>query len=923
MHTPNDTAATDTAVWNTPWKDWVLRDADDVLTRLGTTRHGLAAAEAARRRAIVGDNLLRRQSRLRWALVLLRQFTDALVWVLLGAAALAAAFQEWRDVKIILIIVGINALIGFIQEYKAERTIEKLAELVDNHAVVVRDGHRQETAIAGVVPGDILVVAAGDRIPADGVVIDATTFSVNGAVFTGESRAEQRVSASAAAGGATIADVATMVFAGETAVTGEALVAVTATGMATELGRIADVTQKVPEDLTPLQRKMLLLSKRITIAALTISAVVIGIGQFLGMSLYANFLFALALAVSVVPEGLPAAIAVTFSLGMKRLLKKNILVKKLNAVETLGSVSVICSDKTGTITRNELTVVAAITDGTTIAVTGTGYAPQGDFLHGDRPVAPQDAPTLQRLLQTGMLANAASLNRDGDTYTVVGDPTEGAILVAGRKYRDDDVWHVAGETKVYERPFTHERRRMSVVYRNAHTVSYVKGSPDVLLERATHIRRGEAIVAITDDDRAAARAAYDDLSRRSLRVLACAERTLDDIPQTAWDEESERDLTWLGMLAMSDPPREDVAPAIADCRRLGLRVMMITGDYGITAEAIARDIGLASDAHGYEVLTGALLDTLTDDEVYARFRAHDLVFARTAPEQKLRIATLLRTRGEVVAMTGDGVNDAPALKRADIGIAMGITGSDVAKEAADMILLDDRFASIVRGVREGRTIFRNLRKFVHYIFTSNASELTTVVIGTIFHIHAPMTAVQILATDLGTDIFPSFALEFEPDEPDGTARATRTSNARRNVLGFAEVRRILALGVLMGVFATAAYVWSLLRHGWHWGASLSGSDPLYIAATSATYGVIAMTQMANLLQSRSERFTPLQLGFWRNPHAIGALLISVCMLLVFLYVPPVAAALGLVPLEWQDWLVVIIATIAIYVWEDRRKMRAQ
>lgn len=894
--------------------------AREVLDRFKSSLKGLTDAEASGRLRQYGPNALReRNTRWRWAKLALAQLNDALVWILLAAASLAFFFHEYRDVVIILFIVAINAIIGFFQEYKAERILESMRRFAKDSAIVVRNGEKKEIDVRGIVPGDVVFLTSGDNAPADGLIFESYSLKVNSFIFTGESKPEEKSAKALKDADVPLADIDNMVFSGETIVDGEAKFMVTATGMATELGRIAVLAQEVAEDPTPLQMQMRRLGKNVTLLSLLIGAVVVGFGQYFGMSLYQNFLFALALAVSVVPEGLPAAISVSLSLGMKRLLKDGVLAKKLNAVETLGSVSIICTDKTGTITKNQLTVTKVVVNGRLLTVSGVGYDPKGNYLfHGD-VVKPDSVENLGLLCKIATLCNDADLVRQDGKYAIVGDPTEGALVVAAKKFNASEGFFEEGETKIAEIPFSSDRMRMSVAFKKEKAVSYVKGSPDVLLRLCTRKKVGGVVSSFTKKDREDAIAVYDEMSDNALRVLAFAYRDLEGVKREDYEGEMEKNLIWVGMMAMIDPPREDVARAVARCRELGIKVVMITGDYEVTARAIARNIGLVNEKP-YEIISGKALAKLSDREIYKRVREMDVVFARIAPDQKLRIADILKRNGEIIAMTGDGVNDAPAIKRADIGVAMGVIGTDVSKEASDMILLDDNFASIVKGIKEGRVIFQNLKKFVHYVFTSNASELFTVVIGVLLQISTPLTAIQILATDLGTDLFPSFSLSLEPEEPIAKADGKKgMANSKESVMGPKGFWRVVSLGLIMASGAVAAFFLSMLRGGWMYGDAIDIRSVLYLQSTTAAYAVISMTQMANLFQSRSETLSPFRLGFFRNKYALGAIGISVSLLLVFIHTPVLQDYLGLRPILYQDWSFVVFMVAVVFLFEEWRK----
>lgn len=904
---------------------------EEVFNKFSTSViNGLSDEEVKKRIQKYGPNKIEEKRRWRWVKLIFSQFNSAFVWILLVAAGLALIFGEMRDVTIILIIVFINAIIGFFQEWKAERILDRIKILTSDKATIIRGGKKKEVDASEIVPGDIIFVSSGDKVPADGYILESYSLRTNTFVFTGESKPERKEAKVIGENNLSIADIDNMLFLGETIVTGEATCAVTGTGMQTELGKIANLAQEIKDDLTPLQKKMRTLGREVTVLALLIATAVLTAGSFYKLSWYQNFLFALAVAVAVVPEGLPAALSVALSFGMRKLLKVNVLAKKLIAVETLGSVNVICTDKTGTITKNELMVTKIELGGKIIEVDGEGYAPVGQFSQDGEPVDPGKIKNLDFLFKIGSLCNDASLAREGGNYKIIGDPTEGALIVAARKFNSGEKYFEAGERKIDENPFSSERMKMSVIYQDnkdsENIFSYVKGSPDVLLGLSPKKLTQEGIVPFSESEKNKIKKIYDEMSGEALRVLALAYRPVRSGTSNGINpaDDPEKDLIWVGMMAMIDPPRRDVARAIEECRQSGIKVIMITGDYEVTARAIADKIGLIKVNLGNKadwVINGKTLNTISDKELINKIKNGACVFARIAPEQKLRIADVLRKSGAVIAMTGDGVNDAPALKKADIGVAMGIIGTDVSKEAADMILLDDNFASIVSGIKEGRTIYQNVKKFVHYVFTSNASEFFTVVIGVLLQIPAPIVAVQILAIDLGTDVFPSLALGVEPPEPHVMDKNNR--QVKDQIIGLQGFWRLAYIGLIMAVGGVIAFIWSMKRGGWNFGEKIDASSWLYIKSTSATYAVLAMSQMANLLQARSFRFSVFTIGFFKNKYAIGAIIISVGMLLALMHVPFLQRYLHMSPIDWKDWLMVLGTTLAVFIFEEARKAESK
>lgn len=892
---------------------------EEVLQKFNSSVNGLDEKEAKLRLKKYGPNMVKKKQT--WSLLSLifNQFNNALVWILLIAAVLALFFQEYRDTTIILIIVGINSIIGFLQEFKAEKTLENIRKLVTTKAIVFRNGKKNEIDARFLVEGDVISLAPGDSVPADGYILEGYDIYANEFIFTGESKPGEKIVGVLKKSKLILADLDNMLFMGTSLTRGQATMLVTGTGMNTQLGNIANLVTEVKEEETPMQKQMRILGKDVTTLALFIAALVLIAGYYYQVSWYENFLFALALAVSVVPEGLPAAVSVALSLGMRKLLKKNVLAKKLNSVETLASVSIICTDKTGTITRNELMVTDIITGGNFYKIDGEGYTPKGNFYLDNKKIDPTGNLQLETLFKIGTLCNDATLTIKNHQYRIMGDPTEGAMLVAAQKFNASQKYFFLDQKKITEIPFSSEKMRMTTVYKNKKTkkaTSYVKGSPDVLLDLCTKILIAGKVVTFSQAEKKIIKKSYDEMSGRALRVLAFAYRELENVSTEKYLVEAEKGLVWVGLMGMIDPPRKDVQGAIGECQSSGIKIIMITGDYEITAQAIAKSVGLIGKDN-FEVINGKKLDDIGDKALLKKIKSKDVVFARIAPAQKLRIASLLKSSGAVIAMTGDGVNDAPALKKADIGIAMGNIGTDVAKEASDMILLDDNFASIVSAIKEGRTIYQNLKKFVHYVFTSNVGEFFTVILGVLLQIPAPITAVQVLAIDLGTDIFPSFSLSLEPSE--SNVMKETPFNSKEKVLNVKGAWRLIRIGLIMAVGAVIAFILSMKRGGWDFGNKFDVSDVLYIRSTSAAYAVLSMTQMANLLQSRNESLSVFVIGFFKNMYAIGAIIISIGMLLVFMYVPFLQKYLHMSPIAWQDWIVVIITTLAVFIFEEARK----
>ena len=886
----------------------------EVMQKFSSSPEGLTTVEVQRRIAEFGKNKIEKKQNWKWLKLIINQFNDALVWILLVAALFSILSGDTEDFAVLMAIVLVNALIGFFQEFKAEKILEEIQNLTSDSCVVIRDGKKQEINSELLVPGDIILVASGDAISADGYILEDYQLKINSFVFTGESRPQGKTATLMTQSNVSLGDVENMVFMGETVAVGDGKFIVTATGLNTELGHIAKMTHDIKEELTPMQKKIRDLGKTVTYISIAIAISMFAVGHFMGLSLHEDFLFALALAVSVVPEGLPATMSVALSYGMKKLLENNVLVKRLNAVETLGSVSIICTDKTGTLTRNELMVTKIVVDGKIIEIDGEGYIPKGNFYLNKKLINFGDFENLDLLFKIGTLCNDASLSEESGKYKIIGDPTEGAIIVAGQKYNAREKFYESGEEKFGEIPFSSERMMMSVVYKNDIVRSYVKGSPDVLINSCNFKKEGSRISPFTQEEKAKAKELYDSMSAEALRVLAFAYRELKDVDQKDYLKEAESNLVWVGMMAMIDPPRKDAREAIKKCKEFGIRSIMITGDYEITAKAIAEKIGLVPDFRQAQSINGNDLEKIDDAELYQKIMQGVSIFARIAPKQKLRIATVLKENGQTIAMTGDGVNDAPALKKADIGVAMGIMGTDVSKEAADMILTDDNFYSIVKGTRIGRTIYQNIHKIVYYDFTSNASALFAVMLGFLIGLPAPISAIQILAIDLGTDVFPCFALGLEPEEP-GKVK----SKLEDKILTWPGFFHLTYIGFLMAFFAVAGFFWSLSRGGWHYGVPIHFDTLLYMKSATVTYAVLAMTQMANLIELRNEKLSVFKIGFFKNKLIFIAIFISMSMLLAVMYVPFLKNHLHMSPIDGKDWIMVIGSTLIIFVFEEVRK----
>ncbi len=868
---------------------------------------GLTAERADQLRAEFGPNQLAESQPTPLWRKLAGQFKDLVIWILVFAAIISGALGEWVDTIAILAIVVMNGVIGFLQEERAERTLAALQKMSAPMAKILRAGQLNSVAARELVPGDVIELEAGDNIPADARLIQAFVLSVQESALTGESVPVEKDADATLPDTIPLGDRRNMVFMGTIATTGKARAVVVATGMRTELGRIAGMLGREKPEPTPLQRRLAELGRILIVVCLVIVSVIFGLQMLRGGKFVDAFMVAVSLAVAAVPEGLPAVVTIALAVGLQRMVKRNALVRKLPSVETLGSVTVICSDKTGTLTRNEMTVKELMIGGTHFRVTGIGYAPRGTF---QRAAAGQDAPPnsqdsavdvaaeadLRLALTIGAWCNSARVSPKGDTgdsWQVVGDPTEGALVVAALKAGINV--EERGKAVKYEIPFDSTRRAMSVAVATpgGETLLYSKGAPEAILAKCSAEQRNGAAQPLSETRRQEILAENAEMASRALRVLALAYRAgapdrLGTPDQPGADPET--DLVFVGLVGMIDPPREEVRVAVEKCRVAGIRPVMITGDHPATAMAVARELTLAAETD--RVVAGPELEAMSDEQLAAQVD-QIAVYARASAEHKLRIVKAWKSRGHVVAMTGDGVNDAPAVKAADIGIAMGITGTDVTKEASDMVLTDDNFASIVNAVEEGRGIYDNIQKVLQFLLSCNFSEILLMFVASLFGWPAPLLPIQLLWINLVTDGLPALALALEPPEPDIMRRPPRPPN--QSVLSFELGRTIFVDGMIMGLVALAAYGLSLWQFPGNYGY-----------ARSITFFVVVYSQLFRALAARSPRLTFFQLGIWTNPQLVLAIAVSGLLQVSVVLVPFMQRVFQVPVLAWSDWLIIAV-----------------
>lgn len=853
---------------------WHVLSAAAVARELKTDGdRGLTSDEAARRREQAGPNEIRERGRRSIWKIAIAQFQDFMILVLVAAAIIAALIGEAEDPIVIVAIIVINAAIGFAQDYRAERTIAALKRLAALKATVVRDGERRTIAAADIVPGDIVILEMGSAVPADLRLIEASSLRVNEAVLTGEAVPVEKQEAALADAGLALADRVNLAFKGTLVTYGRARGVAVATGMATQLGRIAGMVEAVPEAQTPLQKRLAIFGRQLAVAILVVCAVVFLAGVWRGEPLLLMLLTAVSLAVAAIPEALPAVVTVMLALGARTMAAQQALVRRLPAVETLGSVSFICTDKTGTLTLNEMRAVEALVAGKRLPV---------------RALDGANATAAQLLTAMALCTDA---ERDG-RGEIVGDPTEVALWRAAADAGFDKAALARRAPRLMEIPFDSDRKRMTTLHRDGSgVVAYTKGAPERVLERCTAVLTDAGPPA---GDRSAALAIADAMAGGGLRVLALARRDWKELPPRADAESIERELTLIGLVGLRDPPRPEARRAVAVCRSAGITPVMITGDHPVTARAIAGELGMIeedSDA----ILNGRDLDGLTDHGLAARI-ADVRVYARVDPAQKIRIVTALQERGHFVAMTGDGVNDAPALAKADIGVAMGKGGSDAAREAASLVLLDDNFATIVSAVREGRHIFDNIRKFIGYVLSCNAAEILTILLAPFFGLPVPLLPIQILWINLITDGLPGLALVAEPAE--GEVMKRRPRPPRESIFAHGMWQHIVWVGSAMALIGLVMQAYAVRLTPGHW--------------QTMVFTFLTLAQMGNVLASRSERESLFRQGLFSNIPLLGAVLLTIALQLTIVYVPVLNPIFRTAPLTLPELAVCLLLSVLVF-----------
>lgn len=914
-------------------KAWHTLEADKALEVLQSDRQsGLTEQQIAKRLEQYGPNELTESAGRHPLNILLDQFTNIMLLMLIAVAVVSGILdirsQTFpKDAIAIFAIVILNGILGYVQESRAEKALAALKRLASPKVRTIRDGRIVEVSSKELVPGDVMLLEAGVQIAADGRLLESANLQVRESALTGEAQAVNKQAEIHLREDTPLGDRLNLVFQGTEVIQGRATVLVTNTGMQTELGHIATMLQAVEAEATPLQQRMTQLGNVLVGSSLALVALVV-VGGILRTGNFSNFEelleVSLSMAVAVVPEGLPAVITVTLALGTQRMVRRQALIRKLPAVETLGSVTTICSDKTGTLTQNKMVVQLVDTERHTFQISGTGYDPVGEFSLEQAAVSPDQYLELQTLLVACVLCNDAALQYENNQWVVFGDPTEGALLTLGAKAGIEKPFWAQKLARVAEFPFSSERKRMSVICNAAdycpiaersHPPQYwmfTKGSPELILQRCHSMQVGDRLEPLTAEQRTEVLEQNDQMAGRGLRVLGFAYKPLDQLPAETEDEATEQGLIWLGLVGMLDAPRPEAKEAVARCQQAGIRPVMITGDHQLTAQTIAQELGIARA--GDRVLSGQELDRLSQQELETEVD-NVSVYARVSPEHKLQIVQALKRRGKVVAMTGDGVNDAPALKQADIGIAMGITGTDVSKEASDMVLLDDNFATIVAATEEGRTVYTNIRRFIKYILGSNIGEVLTIAAAPLIGLGGvPLAPLQILWMNLVTDGLPALALAVEPPEPNVMKRPPH--DPQESIFARGLGAYMVRIGIVFAIITIALMAWA-----YDYTHTPGFREPE--AWKTMVFTTLCLAQMGHAIAIRSNSRLTIELNPFSNPYVWGAVILTTVLQLMLIYVPPLRAFFDTYWLSPLELAICFGFSALMFVWIEAEKLVAR
>ena len=895
----------------------------ELFNNLSSSLNGLTTEEAHQRIETYGPNILVERRQTTFFSKLLFHFKD-LFGILLLIASLLAFIGGMPELSLgILIVVLLNVALSLVQESRAEKAMQVLKNWMPEYAKVMRNGEITKTLVREIVPGDIILLEEGDRVPADARLIEAFDLWTNNVPLTGESEPQPRSTEATETRDKAYLDSQNMVFMSTSVAKGQGKAVVSATGMNTQFGKIANLTQTVREETSPLHQEIERMAKYDFVLAVAVGAAFF-VASILGLHLdfVTSILFMIGVMISLFPEGLQVTVSSALAINVLKMVKQNVLVKRLSAVQTLGSVTVICTDKTGTITKGEMTVEKLWVKNQTVDVTGLGYKPEGDFTINGKILNQNESSQIERLLEVTALCNGAKIEPPSDrnrNWTVIGDPTDGALIVAALKS------HLIVDNVLKEKPmvdiipFSFMRKRMTTIHQlNGEIYVYTKGAPRSILSLCTKILVNNRTESLTGENLQVVESKISEFAREGLRVIAAAYRVL---PKERYSKDySEQDMTFVGLAAMLDPPRLEVRQAVEKARQAGIKTVIITGDYGPTAEVIAREVNIITRENS-NLIRGVDLEILPDEAIADAVEKGNVIFARVSPEQKLRIVRVLKESGEVVAVTGDGANDAPSLKEADVGVAMGASGTDVAREAADIVLLDDSFESIVKAVESGRAIYENIRKFIVYVFSHNWAELIPFLLYAFLGIPLPLLVVQILAIDLGIDVIPSLALSREPPEEGIMKEPPRSIKERlftsRVLLRSQYIGVVTAVGAIIGCLT----VWS--AGGWSYGMPLLSSSLVYVKGTTMTFAGIVMAQVGNVLACRTSKQSIFRTSVATNKWILVGIAAQISILSIIVYVPFLQSLFGTTELGVAEWAYLLLLPVAVILAEEVRKLLAR
>ncbi len=912
--------------------DFRALNKEEIFLELGTSEKGLTETEVKSRLGEYGPNRLKSIKKTSLLVRFTSHFTNLLAILMWIGSGLSFWAQMPEAGWACIAVIFINAIFSFWQEFKAEKAIEALKGLLPSYARVIRGGEEKKVLLSDLVPGDIILIEEGDSVPADARLIEAQELRVNNSAFSGESKLSHKIAEGFETKGDFLwLEIPNLVFAGTSVASGMGEAVVIATGMGTEIGKIAYLTQTIKEELSPLQREVNRISKLIAAISVIMGFAFLFVGlAFTKMTFIAATMFAIGIILANVPQGLMPTLTLALSMAVQRMARKHALIKKLSSVETLGCTSVICTDKTGTLTTNQMSVRKIWINKKVIEISGTGYEPVGSFNLEGKALSSDSfkEDNLELLLRVGSLCNTAKLVTPSESqnyWSIIGDPTEGALLTLAQKAGFNSEQERKAHILEKRFPFDSVRKRMSCINKlaNGELNVFAKGAPKELLDLSTKIVLGNVVVELTSEIRTEIISRINNFAKDGLRVLGFAYRKFEgENVAEASVQTIENDLIFIGITAMYDPPRPEVKDAVSVCKKAGIRVVMITGDYQVTALSIAKQVGIVSSEDAV-VITGAEFSDMDDDQLKERLLKQEVVFARVNPEHKLRVVNIFKDLGNIVAVTGDGVNDAPALKRADIGVAMGLRGTDVAKESAEMILTDDNFASIVSAIEEGRAVFDNIKKFITYIFAHLVPEAIPYIFYVLFKVPVPITVMQILAIDLGTETIPALALGVEKPEPGIMELAPRPR--KKGVIDkIVLFRGYIVLGLLNTAAVLSAYYFVLFQGGWKPGMQLEPNDttftnPLHLKAMTVVFVGIVVMQIANIFACRSEKYSAFKLGFFNNKLILWGILFELVFAAMIIYIPFNQKIFNTIGLGWQEWSILFVFMIVIFFLEELRK----